>query len=1190
MTKSLRNIPEFEFHISNVTRIKYGIKDDLISTTGTLISKNKVEIRKLVLKVNETRDDYNKISAGQVTASGLLDEVFHHVFRYYEENVDSSLFQKTYNHLINHVGEKSFKTTLVDFLQKYPPKAIYKNEMSTDDYLKSIMFNRQNTERSIEEMILLYFCNFNPANKKLKEFFSDDILSNNENYRWIIVLIDKFFNSIAPIKEDKDIFTFLKEPIINHPEDIEAQLQFIIDNWTDIIDKNILNEILKGKDALKEERILMGGGGEAPTIVPDYLGGNPDHTFLGKSGFDYGKDTHKDYLEEEKFTPDIHWMPQVVLLAKNIYVWLDQMSKKYNRMIRRLDQIPDEELDELQNRHYTGLWLIGLWERSHASRIIKNRMGNPDAVASAYSLHDYVIAHNLGGETAYENLNERCHKRGIRLASDMVPNHTGICGKWVMEHPEYFIQSAHPPFPNYTFNSENLSPDPNFDIRIEDGYYNHTDASVVFKRTDNRNGETRYIYHGNDGTSMPWNDTAQLNYLIPEVREAVIQKIFEVARRFSIIRFDAAMTLAKKHFQRLWYPQPGTGGDIPSRSDYSMTREEFDKVFPVEFWREVVDRINTELPETLLLAEAFWLMEGYFVRTLGMHRVYNSAFMNMIMREENYKYKDLIKKTLEFEPEILKRYVNFMSNPDEETAIKQFGTGDKYFGVCTLMITLPGLPMFAHGQVEGYSEKYGMEYQRAYYNELPNVELVERHKREIFPITKLRYLFSEVYNFWFYDYYVHNHVNDNVFAFTNSHKHKKALVLFNNKYDSTEGVIKISSKKLVKDGDNKYQTDISLANALGIKDDINMFYILKNSINGLEYIFNGHKLHRDGLFTKLRGFEYRVYTDMVEVYDTFGDYEKFSRHIGAEGVPSIDYSIEEMNLGPIIKSLYDLINDNNVTNFVKSFVTSEHNETEKSVCISNLNNSCRFLHFNIEQFFNFENNEKQILKENEKTYLAIRSVNGKLNSDSETYKAYLKRQPGFKLGVECNYFENAFDFLVARTLYNILEMISTSDELTEENYIWKLHFDNHIKQLLSHTGRADYGINESLNLIILLVQLQKEFESVKLEELEKDCCDVKGVSNPKCTLLHKTLLKLMEIKEIQYYLHLHEYDGIKYFSKENFEEMIDWLFTILVIRFEKELTEKKENKIIKCSDSFKEIKVLGEKSNYKFDLLIENLK
>src|SRR5208337_1347566 len=227
---------------------------------------------------------------------------------------------------------------------------------------------------------------------------------------------------------------------------------------------------------------------------------------------------------------------------------------------------------------------------------------------------------------------------------------------------------------------------------------------VVFRRHDRYTGNNRYIYHGNDGTSMPWNDTAQLDFLKHEVRRAVIDQTIAIARKFPIIRFDAAMTLAKRHFQRLWYPPPGFGGDIPSRSGHGVTPDEFERLFPVEFWRELVDRVAEEVPNTLLLAEAFWLMEGYFVRSLGMHRVYNSAFMNMLKTEENSKYRDVMKNVLRFNPEILRRFVNFMNNPDERTAIDQFGKGDKCFGVCTLLATLPGLPMFGHGQVEGFAE------------------------------------------------------------------------------------------------------------------------------------------------------------------------------------------------------------------------------------------------------------------------------------------------------------------------------------------------------------------------------------------------------------------------------------------------------------------------------------------------------
>ena len=472
--------------------------------------------------------------------------------------------------------------------------------------------------------------------------------------------------------------------------------------------------------------------------------------------------------EYEKFSPDTAWMPNTVLIAKSTYVWLAQLSKQYGRHIHRLDQIPDEELATLADRGLDSLWLIGVWERSRASKTIKQLCGNQDAVASAYSLFDYNIAEDLGGEPAYINLRDRCFHKGIRLASDMVPNHMGIDSPWVVEHPEWFISRWESPYPAYSFDGPDLSQDARVEIKIEDHYFEQTDAAVVFRRRDKSTGETRYIYHGNDGTSFPWNDTAQLDYLNPAVREQVIQTILHVARLFPVIRFDAAMTLAKRHFHRLWFPGPGSSGAIPSRAEYSMTQAEFNEHMPHEFWREVVDRVAPEVPGTLLLAEAFWLMEGYFVRTLGMHRVYNSAFMNMMRDEKNAKYRSVIKNTLEFDPDIMKRYVNFMSNPDERTAIDQFGKGDKCFGVAAMMATLPGLPMFGHGQIEGFTEKYGMEYQRPRYDETADTWLVERHQREIAPLLKRRWLFAESHNFLLYDFFdASGSVDENVFAYSN---------------------------------------------------------------------------------------------------------------------------------------------------------------------------------------------------------------------------------------------------------------------------------------------------------------------------------------------------------------------------------------------------------------------------------------
>ena len=589
-------------------------------------------------------------------------------------------------------------------------------------------------------------------------------------------------------------------------------------------------------------------------------------------------------------------------MAKTVLVWLDQLTKQYGYPITRLDQIPDPELDRLRDEGFTGLWLIGLWERSKASKRIKQICGNPEAAASAYSLYDYNIASNIGGWDALANLRQRLWQRGIRLASDMVPNHTGMDSDWVMNRPDLFVQRRDAL--GYSFSGENLSQDSRTSIYLEDHYYSKDDCAVVFKRVDNQTGDVRYIYHGNDGTGLPWNDTAQIDFLNPQAREAVMQEILHVARNFPIIRFDAAMVLAKKSIRRLWYPEPGHGGDIYSRSEYAMTTSQFNDAIPNEFWREVVDRVAKECPDTLLLAEAFWMMEGYFVRTLGMHRVYNSAFMNMLKKEENQKYRDTIKNTINFDPQILKRYVNFMNNPDEETAIAQFGDSDKYFGVCTLMITMPGLPMFGHGQIEGFTEKYGMEYTKAYKDEKPSQYLVDRHWHDIFPLMKKRYLFSGVENFLLYDLWENGHVNENVFAYSNGAGSERTVVFYNNKYDRASGWIKQSAPYAVKtgNGDEIKLVTRSISEGLGLSNDDNKYCIFQEHRSRLWYIRKSSEICQKGMFVMLNGFEYQVLINIQEVTDEADHrFKILCDSLAGRGCEDIESAWQEI----IYKDLYD---------------------------------------------------------------------------------------------------------------------------------------------------------------------------------------------------------------------------------------------------------------------------------------------
>ena len=46
------------------------------------------------------------------------------------------------------------------------------------------------------------------------------------------------------------------------------------------------------------------------------------------------------------------------------------------------------------------------------------------------------------------------------------------------------------------------------------------------------------------------------------------------------------------------------------------------------------------------------------------------------------------------------------------------GRGISTLACATLLATLPGLPMFGHGQIEGYTERYGMEFKQARMDEM----------------------------------------------------------------------------------------------------------------------------------------------------------------------------------------------------------------------------------------------------------------------------------------------------------------------------------------------------------------------------------------------------------------------------------------------------------------------------------------
>ncbi|MCB0281693.1 MAG: alpha-amylase [Calditrichaeota bacterium] len=1130
--------PQFYFHVNKKAREKYEIEQDLFSIKGRVVFTNFNATRKLSDALNKKRDLLKNpelaVNPSIINALGLMDEIIHFMIETYRQKVNPKLLEKIQKTVEKKYTKEETHNLLKSFVETFPTNEIFKTSVKADEYLENQTEGFSNKQIVIEEMIAQWVQNQNKAYFAVKEIIDDKEIQS-KIYNEAFKEINNFFKEQPNVPgTNLTLLEMLLLPGKLFPDSVYKQLEYIRDNWGVEL-KDFLTRILLSLDVFKEE---------AKKFIPGMFS-KPENKVAEFHGDVYD-------FEPEAFSPDLDWMPHLVLIAKSTYVWLDQLSKKYQREIKRLDQIPDEELNRLANFGFTGLWFIGIWERSYASQKIKQINGNPEAVASAYSLKNYEISQDLGGFEAYSNLKERAWKRGIRLASDMVPNHMAIDSDWVKYHPHWFIQSNEPPFPNHTFNGPNLSENNDIGIYLEDGYWNKSDAAVEFKRIDHRNGETRYIYHGNDGTGMPWNDTAQLNYLMPEVREAVIQTILHVARLFPVIRFDAAMTLAKKHYQRLWFPEPGSGGDIPTRSFHSLSKDEFNMYFPVEFWREVVDRVAQECPDTLLLAEAFWMMEGYFVRSLGMHRVYNSAFMNMLKNEENDKYRQMIKNVLEFNPQILKRYVNFMNNPDEETAVAQFGKEDKYFGTCILMCTMPGLPMFGHGQIEGFSEKYGMEYKRAYWEEQEDHYLVERHRREVFPLMKKRKLFSEVENFYLYNFQtVHNTTDENVYCYSNRYGDERSLVVYNNAYNNTAGWIKYSTA--FKDF-NDQMSHTELAKGLNLKFDANMFTIFREHISGKQYIRSNKDLFERGLFVELGGYKYQVFLSFQQVYATRENpYDQLNHTLNGKGVDSIEIALHEIRIAPALSALYKMLSKENILIFSKT-KTDVFDQQILDQLTETFNSE-------LAQLYNFLKLEKpkDVTKHVEKIYKKQRIYHPSSNV------------PGNK---------------------SVKEFVKTLKDKNREGDEFYLYKDL-LELVFSNIPEKDLDTFYDFLMIEKVINTNTSFDSKEHNSILKILVCHKKIQNLLQQKPDKLELKtLFSIADLVKFLKINTYQDVRYYNKENWELILEALlkdYIEQVINDPKKSEKKAATEINRVFKRVQELIKSANETGYDLDKLISTV-
>jgi hypothetical protein len=341
----------------------------------------------------------------------------------------------------------------------------------------------------------------------------------------------------------------------------------------------------------------------------------------------------------------------------NTWAWLSDLSREAGHTVT-LGNVPQAELERLAGYGFDALWLMGVWQRSPASRRIAREHGGlqaeyrrtladyapEDVVGSPYAIYRYRVDPALGGDEQLAALRGRMRELGLGLILDFVPNHVAIDHAWVAEHPERLVQGqpidlCHTP-PRY------------FGV------------------------QARVFAHGRDPYFPGWTDTAQLDYRRPDTRRAMADALLAVADRCDGVRCDMAMLVTRSVFLRTWdgeFDPPGA-----------------------EFWPKAIAEVKSAHPGFLLLAEVYWDME-YELQQMGFDYTYDKRLYDRLLGDD----PGLVREHLQLAGlEYQSHQVRFVENHDEQRALAAFGP-QRSQAVAALTLTLPGLRLVHEGQMEG---------------------------------------------------------------------------------------------------------------------------------------------------------------------------------------------------------------------------------------------------------------------------------------------------------------------------------------------------------------------------------------------------------------------------------------------------------------------------------------------------------
>src|SRR5688572_11873320 len=157
----------FEFHVSRDARERYDFDEELFGLTGNVVFADFAAARRFAQKMNALRDlaadPGAAVRPGDINAMGLIDEILHFVVEQYRLETNPDVISGALRALEDAVGQQEIQQTLTAFAERFPTVSAYRGEQSAEDYLQGETNGIPNREVALEELLMLWLANGNPA-------------------------------------------------------------------------------------------------------------------------------------------------------------------------------------------------------------------------------------------------------------------------------------------------------------------------------------------------------------------------------------------------------------------------------------------------------------------------------------------------------------------------------------------------------------------------------------------------------------------------------------------------------------------------------------------------------------------------------------------------------------------------------------------------------------------------------------------------------------------------------------------------------------------------------------------------------------------------------------------------------------------------------------------------------------------